>query len=81
MYPKTLEEETKMSKVPYASVVGSLMYVMVCTRLDIAHALGVVSKYMSHPRIEHLNVVKWILKYLRGPSSKCLHFGGSTTNL
>ena len=57
------------------------MYAMVCTRLDIAHAVGVVSRYISHPRIEHWNVVKWILRYLRGTSSKCLHFQGSTTNL
>jgi hypothetical protein len=35
-----------MSHVPYASAVGSLMYAMVCTRLDIAHAVGVLSKYM-----------------------------------
>ena len=52
MCPKTQEEEDKMSKVPYASIVGSLMYAMVCTRLDIAHAVGVVSRYMSHPGIE-----------------------------
>ena len=78
MCPKTQEEEDKMSKVPYASAIGSLMYAMVCTRLDIAHAVGVVSKYMSHPGIEHWNVVKWILRYLRGTSSKCLHLGGST---
>ena len=79
--PKTQEEEYNMSKVPYASTVGSLMYAMVCTRPDIAHAVGVVSRYMSHPRIEHLNTVKWILRYLRETSSKCLHFGGSTTDL
>ncbi|RVW76575.1 Retrovirus-related Pol polyprotein from transposon TNT 1-94 [Vitis vinifera] len=36
-----------MSKVPYASAIGSLMYVMVCTRLDIAHAVGVVSRFIS----------------------------------
>ena len=56
--PKTQEEEDKMSKVPYASAVGSLMYAMVCTRPDIAHAVRVVSRYMSHPRIEHWNAVK-----------------------
>ena len=66
MCPKTQEEKDKMSKVPYASVVGSLMYAMVCTRPDIAHAVGVVSRYMSHPGIEHWNAVKWILRYLRG---------------
>ena len=81
MCPKTQEEEDKMSKVPYASAVGSLMYAMVCTRPNIAHAVGVVSRYMNHPGIEHWNVVKWILRYLRGTSNKCLHFGGSTTDL
>ena len=70
-----------MSKVPYASAVGSLMYAMVCIKLDIAHAVRVVSRYMSHPGIEHWNAVKWILRYLRGTSNKCLHFGGSTTDL
>jgi hypothetical protein len=45
--PKTQEEEEDMSHVPYASVVGSLMYAMVCTRLDIAHAMGVLRRYMS----------------------------------
>ena len=49
MCPKTLEEEHKMSKVPCASAIGSLMYAMVCTRPNIAHAMGVVSRYMSHP--------------------------------
>ena len=38
-----------MSKVPYASTVGSLMYAMVFTRPDIAHAVGVISKYMNNP--------------------------------
>ena len=48
MYPKTQEEEDKMSKVPYASAVGSLMYAMVCTRPDITHVVGFISMYMSH---------------------------------
>ena len=38
-----------MSKVPYSSIVGSLMYAMVFTRPDIAHAVGVVSRYMNNP--------------------------------
>ena len=48
--PKTEEEEMDhMSKVPYASTIGSLMYAMVCTRPYIAHAVGVVSRFMSRP--------------------------------
>ena len=46
--PKTHEEEEDMSRVPYASAVGSLMYAMVCTRLEISHAVGVLSRFMSN---------------------------------
>ena len=53
-----------MKVVPYASAVGSLIYVMICTRLDISHAVGVVSRFMSNPGEEHWKVVKWILRYL-----------------
>eukprot|EP00253_Pinus_taeda_P016959 PITA_16959 len=42
--PKTQEEMACMYKVSYALAVGSLMYAMVCTRPDIAHAVGVVSR-------------------------------------
>jgi hypothetical protein len=39
-------EEMYMSKVHYVCVVGSLMYAMVYTRRDIAHAVSVVSCFM-----------------------------------
>ena len=42
-----------MALVPYASAVGSLMYAMVCTRPDIAHAVGVVNRYMVNSGKEH----------------------------
>ena len=41
--PKTLEEEDMMRQFPYASVVGSLMYVMLCTRPDICYLVGIVN--------------------------------------
>eukprot|EP00253_Pinus_taeda_P033697 PITA_33697 len=41
---KAQEEEEDMSCVPYASAVGSLMYAMVCTRPDLTHAVGVLSR-------------------------------------
>ena len=66
-----------MSKVPYSSAVGSLMYAMVCTRPNIAHAVGVVSRYMNDPGKENWMAVKWILRYLRGTTAHALCFGGS----
>ena len=72
--PKTEEKMDHMSKVPYASAIGSLMYAMVCTRPEIAHAVGVVSKFMSRPGKQHWEAVKWILRYLKGSSNTCLCF-------
>jgi hypothetical protein len=67
--PKTQEEEEGMSHVPYANAVGSLMYAMVCTRLGIAHAVGVLSRYMSKPGKEHWTTVKRVFRYLRGTTT------------
>ena len=77
MCPKTQEEIDYMSKVPYSSAVGSLMYAMVCTRPDIAHAVGVVRRYMNDLGKEHWMEVKLILRYLRGTTAQELCFGGS----
>jgi hypothetical protein len=74
--PKTHEEEEDMSCVPYASVVGSLMHEMVCTRLGIAHVVGVLSRYMSKPGKEHWTTIKRVFMYLRGTSSYGLCYQG-----
>ena len=73
--PGNEEEKEEMSKVPYSSAVGSLMYAMVCTRPDIAFAVGAVSRFLSNPGNEHWNAVKWILRYLKGTAKCCLCFG------
>ncbi|GJZ02058.1 retrotransposon protein, putative, ty1-copia subclass [Tanacetum coccineum] len=65
----------RMSKVPYANVVGSLMYLMVCTRLDIVYAIRIVSRYLANPGKNHWEVVKWILKYLKGTDDVGLVYG------
>ncbi|GJR71569.1 RNA-directed DNA polymerase, eukaryota, partial [Tanacetum coccineum] len=56
----------RMSKVPYENVVGSLIYLMVCTRPDIAYVVSIVSMYLANPGKNHREAVKWILKYLKG---------------
>ena len=56
--PSIVEEKDYMSHIPYFNVVGCLMYSMVCTRLDISHAVGVASKYMENHGKEHWNEAK-----------------------
>jgi hypothetical protein len=73
-------ERGYMSKIPYDSAVGSLMYLMVCTRPDIAHAVGLVSRYMANPGKIHWEAVKWILRYLQGTSDVGLLFDAHGEN-
>nr|GEW04163.1 putative polyprotein [Tanacetum cinerariifolium] len=70
----------RMSKVPYANAVGSLMYLMVCTRLDIVYAVSIVSRYLANPGKNHWEAVKWILKYLRGTANVGLIYGTNRGN-
>jgi ATP-binding cassette subfamily B (MDR/TAP) protein 1 len=64
-----------MKSVPYAPAVGSLMYVMVATRPDIAYAVGLVSRFMHNPGRPHWNVVKHIFIYLMGTQDYGIKFG------
>ncbi|GLU00920.1 hypothetical protein SLE2022_182550 [Rubroshorea leprosula] len=63
--PSNDEEKEDMHRIPYASAMDSLMYAMVCARLDIAHEVGLVSHFLSNPRREHWNAMKWIMRYFR----------------
>ncbi|GJZ97608.1 gag-pol polyprotein [Tanacetum coccineum] len=77
MSPSSEKERMEMSRVPYASAVESLMFAMICTRPDIAHAVGVVSRYIAKPGKKHWEVVKRILRYIKGTSDVALCYGES----
>ena len=81
MCPKNPQEHEEMSRVPYASAVGSLMYAMMCTRPYICFSVGLVSQYQSNPRREHWKAVKRILRYLKGILDYCLVYQGSELRL
>ena len=52
--PASKEEWERMSRIPYASAIGSIMYVMLCTRTDVTYALSITSGYCN-PRSFHEN--------------------------
>ena len=74
--PQTQDERDRMSRIPYASAIGSIMYAMLCTRPDVACALSVTSRYQSDPGESHWTAVKNILKYLRRTRDMFLIYGG-----
>jgi len=63
--PKNDFEKREIQKIPYASVVGSLMYAQVCTRPDIAYITGILGRYLSNPGIDHWKAAKRVLRYLQ----------------
>ncbi|KAK8609033.1 hypothetical protein V6N13_025340 [Hibiscus sabdariffa] len=65
-----------MSQISYASAIGSIMYAMICTRLDFSYALSVTSRYQANPGEGHWTAVKNILKYLRRTKDVFLVYGG-----
>ena len=69
-----------MKSVPYAPVVGSLMYAMVVTRPNIAHAVGIVNKFMHNPGRSHRNTVKHMFRYLVGTKNYGILFGPNNTS-
>jgi hypothetical protein len=75
--PQSDAEVDYMSRVPYSSAVGSLMYAMICTRPDLAYAVSAISRYLANPGEGHWRAVQWILRYLKGTRDICLQFGSS----
>jgi len=73
--PTTANERERMSKIPYASAIGSIMYAMLCTRPDVSHALSLTSRFQSDPGEEHWTAVKNILKYLKRTKDMFLVYG------
>lgn len=63
--PKNDHEVKKMQKIPYASVVRSLMYAQVCTRPDISFIVGMLGRYLSNPGMDHWKAAKRVLRYLQ----------------
>ena len=64
MCPKTHEEGEHMDRIPYASMIRSIMYVMLCTRPDVSHILSITSRYQANLSEKHWIKIKNILKYL-----------------
>jgi len=66
---------------PYAQVVGSLLYLSLTTRPDIAQAVGVLSKFMSNPMSAHWQAAKGVLRYLTGTLDYGITFAGGDTTV
>ncbi|KAK8685858.1 hypothetical protein V6N13_124891 [Hibiscus sabdariffa] len=53
MCPSSPHERERMSQIPYASAIGSIMYAMICIRPDLSYALSMTSRYQANPGEGH----------------------------
>jgi Reverse transcriptase (RNA-dependent DNA polymerase) len=67
-------------KYGYSQLIGSLMYLAVCTRPDIAQAVGALAKYMTTPTTVHWSAATGVLRYLAGTKDYGLNFGQAGSN-
>jgi hypothetical protein len=65
-----------MRMVLYASAVGSIIYVMLCTHSDVSYALNMTSRYQKNLREDHWTAIKNILKYLKRTKDLILIYDG-----
>jgi hypothetical protein len=75
----SLPSDVRIDSTSYREAVGTFMFGMVYTRVDIAFALGRLSQYMSDPSEHHGHALKGLLRYLRSTVSQKLRFGPSAT--
>jgi hypothetical protein len=60
----------------YRSVVGALLYIMLCVRPDIGWAVGKCASAVSAPQLADVVMLKRVLRYLRGTAGRGIVFGG-----
>ena len=73
---RSKSEKQEVQAIPYANVVGSIMYAMISTRPDVAQAISVTSRFMTNFGKEHWSALKWILRYLNGSGVYEILFNG-----
>ncbi|KAD5317375.1 hypothetical protein E3N88_17321 [Mikania micrantha] len=63
-----------VAQLEYSRIIGSLMYLMTCTRPDLAYAVSRLSRYTSNPSSEHWKSMIRLLRYLRYTRNYGLHY-------
>jgi hypothetical protein len=64
----------------YPSLLDTLHYAAVCTRLDISTALSIPGSAHANPTVAHMHALKKVLRYLKGSPTMSLTLGGTNNS-
>jgi hypothetical protein len=73
------DDQHHLSKLPYRSLIGSLLYLAISTRPDISYAIQQLSQFLDCYSYEHWAAAIRVVRYLKGTRSLRLHLGGNRT--
>ena len=79
--PITPEDISAMSRIPFLSAIGALLYLALGTRPDIAFAVSKLAQFSSNPGMAHWNGVKHLFRYLKGTLDLKLTYRATPTPL
>ena len=68
-------DDVLVDQKEYQSIIGSLMYAMLCTRPDLAYAVSQLSQFNSKPTSKHYAATKHVLRYLKSTSNLGITYG------
>ena len=71
-----IHDKELVSQLAYSKIIGSLIYVMTCTRPDIAFAVAKLIRFTSNPGTHHWKTVRRVLKYLKGIMDRGITYSG-----
>ena len=68
-YPTSVSEMLETEKIPYANVIGIIMYLMISIISDLAFSISLLSRFMSNPGKIHWEALKYLLRYIKGSTN------------
>ena len=84
-HPLGLESDTTVASPnlveSYQRLVGSLLFLQMCTRPDLSFAVLLLSQHCASPLPRHFAAARRVLRYLKGTKDLRLRYGGSSAHL
>jgi hypothetical protein len=78
--PATAAQQKFVDDFPYGEIVGSLLYLSVVTRIDIAYSVGVLTRHVKSPTYAACKAAARTLSYLSRTRRRGLVYCGSSIN-
>ncbi|KAH9134879.1 hypothetical protein AeRB84_019465 [Aphanomyces euteiches] len=74
-------EAERLNHANFRQGIGSLMYLMLGTRPDLAYAVQALSRYLNNPGKSHIGKMKQVMRYVAGTIDYGLVYHGTDLNL